>query len=156
MLRQHSSNKQFRYIIATILIALALLTLQKAITIHWSFGALSLSLFFSLVFIRFKSISVNSTEFKYTDKSVFPIWNEKRMIPLISIESVESFEARVDKPFILIDILFSNSFFRGNTHPFTVVLKLSNGDSFSFVRFGKNKSFQNVINALSKQVALGS
>lgn len=153
MLTQHSSNKQFRYIIATILIALALLTLQKAITIHWSFGAMSLSLIFSLVFIRFKSISVNSTEFKYTDKSVFPIWSEKRIIPLISIESIESFESRVDKPFTLIDVLFSNSFFRGNAHPNTIVLKLSNGDSFSFVDFGDKESFHRFIETLSLSLA---
>ncbi|NVK04657.1 MAG: hypothetical protein HWD92_07530 [Flavobacteriia bacterium] len=147
---EHKSRLYIRYFLATILIGLALLSLVKAMTVHWSFSVLSLSLLFGLVFIRFKSISVNSTEFTYTDKSMLPIWNEKRIIPLMSIKSVEIFEAQVDKPFILIDILSFTSFYRGNTHPFTVVLKLSNGDSFSFVRFDKKKSFRRFVETLSQ------
>lgn len=145
----HQNNHTLRSAINVILGAFIAACLYATFAIHHIYIILALAFSSGLWFVRYKRIQLTAGELIYRDYSILPFFNIKRIISLSSIASIEHFESQFDKSFFLVDLLFPTSW-RGYSAPETVVLKLVNNESFSFIRFGKRKSFRAFVDQLKR------
>lgn len=133
-LQEPKGIKNFTFVL---LLVISVSSVYLLIFNHYLFLFSTVAALYGLSTIKFKAAKINESSIDIEYRGIIHQLDQYESIEFKDIESITYRKGFVDKKFLLIDILFADSMFRGNTRPTYILLRMKDKEEKYIMKMGK-------------------